>query len=158
MKNLLFWGIAISIILSNGNSLASSAIGPRPEIKINIEKEWKGYRSGYTEPKRLVISTLEEWEEVWKNVHSLVIPRPELPEIDFGKEMVIAVFMGERNSGGYEVEIIKIVDTGEEIVIKVKEKELPLESFQTMALTQPYHIVVIKKYTLPVSFGFFKSQ
>ena len=83
----------------------------------------------------------------------LRLPRPELPKIDFEKEMVVAIFMGERSSGGYEIEIINIIKTEKQIVIEVEEEEPPPESLRTMALTQPYHIVVIKRYTRPVVFS-----
>lgn len=82
----------------------------------------------------------------------LRLPRPELPEIDFEKEMVVAIFMGERSSGGYEIEIINIIKTEKQIAIEVEEEEPPPESLRTMVFTQPYHIVVIKRYSLPVVF------
>ena len=152
MKKALFLGITIFITTFSGNLLASSTIEPSPEVKINIEREWKGIRGGYTEPQRLIILTQEEWEEVWKKVYNLSIPHPALPEIDFDKEMAIAVFMGERNSGGYRIEIEEIVESEEEIVVKVKETSPSPESFLTMALTQTYHIVVIEKTPILVTF------
>jgi len=85
-------------------------------------------------------------------VYLLRLPKPAVPKIDFEKEMVIAVFMGERKSGGYEIKITKIIKTEKEIVVEVEEKEPPRESLQSMALTQPYHIAVIKSSPLPVRF------
>lgn len=145
-------GIFIAIFLCSENAFALSGTRSETGVKIKIENEWKGYHCGYTEPSRLVIKAEDRWKEVWGKVHRLRLPRPELPEIDFEKEMVVAVFMGMRKSGGYEIEIIKITKTEEEIVAVVKEKESPSDSLQTMALTQPYHIVVIKRSSLPVRF------
>ena len=121
-------------------------------IKLKIEKEWKGYHCGYTEPLRVVIYTENQWDEIWKKVQVLRLPVPELPKIDFGKEMVIAVFMGTRSSGGYEIEIKNISKTEKEIVVGVEEKEPSSDSLRTMAVTSPYHLVIVKRSSLPVRF------
>jgi len=113
--------------------------------KIKIEREWKGIRCGYKEPLRLVIKSEDQWREVWKKIHHLQLPTPELLVVDFEKEMVIAVFMGERKSGGYEIEIKKIVEREKEFIVEVEEREPPPESMQTQAFTQPYHLIVIQK-------------
>lgn len=147
-------GMLIAVFLQSKNTFAISGVIPETGAKVKIEKEWKGYNCGYYEPSRVVIYTEDQWKEIWEKVHALRLPRPQLPKIDFEKKMVVAVFMGNRSSGGYEIEIIKISKTEKEIVVEVKEKEPPPESLQTMVLTQPYHIVVIKKSLLPVKFQY----
>jgi len=152
LKKVTVLGVIIAIILCGENTFALSI--PKTGVNINIEKEWRGYNCGYTEPSGLVIKTEDQWREVWEKMNDLRFPGPEIPEIDFEKKMVIAVFMGKRSSGGYEIEIIKITRTEYEIVVEVKEKEPPAESFRTMALTQPYHMVVIKRFPLPERFQY----
>ena len=152
LKKATVLGVIITIILSSEYTFGLSGMRLEKEIKIKIEKEWKGFHCGYTEPVRLVIKTEDQWKEVWEKVHRLRLPRLELPKIDFEKEMVLAVFMGKQTSGGYEIEIIKIIKIEEGIIAVVKEKEPPPDSLRTMALTQPYHIVVIKRFSLPVKF------
>ncbi|MCK4826868.1 protease complex subunit PrcB family protein [bacterium] len=126
----------------------------KQEVKktVGVEKEWKGYHCGYTKAARLVIKTEDRWKEVWRKMHLLRLPKPAVPKIDFRKEMVIAVFMRERKSGGYKIEIREIIKTEKEIVVEVEEKEPSPESLQSMALTQPYHIVVVKSSPLPIRF------
>ena len=145
-------GIVIAILLHTKNTFALSGTMPETGARIKIEKEWKGYNCGYTKATRMILYTEDQWKEIWGKAQVLRLPKPELPKIDFEKEMVIAVFMGERSSGGYSIEIIKIIRTEKEIVVEVEEKEPPSESLRTMALTQPYHIVVIKKSPLPIRF------
>ncbi len=144
--------IVVAIVLNVVQNCALSEEKEEVKRTIEVKQEWKGYFCGYTEPSRLVIKTEDQWGEVWRKVHRLQIPRPELPKIDFEKEMVIAVFMGEQMSGGYGIKIIRITKTEEEIVVEVEEKEPPPGSLRTMVLTQPYHIVVIKESSLPVRF------
>ena len=152
LKRVIVFGIAITIILLSENTFPLSGTIPETGVNIKIQKEWKGFHSDYREATSLVIKTEEQWKEVWERVHLLRLPRPELPKIDFQKEMVIAVFMGERSSGGYSIEIIKITKTAKEIVVVVKGKEPPPGSLRTMVLTQPFHIAVVKGFSLPVRF------
>ena len=144
--------IAVAILLNAEKWCALSKEKEMVKKAIGVEKEWKGYHCGYTKAARLIVKTEDRWKEVWGKVHRLRLPQQELPKIDFQKEMVIAVFMGERKSGGYEIEIREIIKTEKEIVVQVEEKEPSPESLRTMALTQPYHIVVVKKSPLPVRF------
>jgi len=144
--------IVIAIILNGYGVSALPGPGEEAIREVEIKGEWKGYHCGYAEAARLVIKTEDRWKEVWGKVHLLRLPQQDLPKIDFQKELVIAVFMGERKSGGYEIEIRKIIKTEKEIVVEVEEKEPSPESLQSMALTQPYHIVVVKSSPLPVKF------
>jgi len=145
-------GVLIVVFSFAGSILVCGDTALQTGETITIQQEWKGYHCGYTEPSTLVIQTEDGWKEVWQRVHRLRLPRPELPQIDFQKEMIIAVFMGKRSSGGYDIEIVRITETREEILVDVKEKEPPPGSLRTMALTQPYHIVVIRRSPLPVRF------
>lgn len=119
---------------------------------MEIKKEWTGCHCGYVESERLVIETEEEWEEVWEKVVGFQIPKPELPEVDFDTHMIIAVFMGEQRTGGYSIDITRIIREEERIVVEVEEKHPHPDSPVTMTLTQPYHIVIIEKSHLPVRF------
>jgi len=144
--------IVVGIVLNVEECCALSKEKQEVTKTIGVEKEWKGYHCGYTKAARLVIKTEDRWKEVWRKMHLLRLPKPAVPKIDFQEEMVIAVFMGERKSGGYNIEIRRIMKTEKEIVVEVEEKEPSPESFQSMALTQPYHIVVVKSFPLPVRF------
>jgi len=144
--------IVFAIILNVEERCALSKEKEEVKKAIGVEQEWKGYHCGYTKAARLLIKTEGRWKEVWEKVHHRRLLKPELPKVNFPKEMVIAVFMGERRSGGYEIKIRKIIKTEKEIVVEVEEKEPSSEFLRTMALTQPYHIVAIKTSSLPVRF------
>lgn len=127
-----------------------------PEMKtetkteVKIKQEWKGSYCGYTESSSLVIKDKDQWREIWAKVYALQLPKPDLPEINFEKDMIIAVFMGEHGSGGFSIEIKDIFKTDKEIVVEVEERKPDHGSIVTMALTQPYHIVVISISPLPI--------
>lgn len=103
--------------------------------------------------EQLVIESQDEWEEFWSRHTSVHLPAPNAPEVDFSKEMVVAVFSGEKPTGGYSIEIIEAKPTEDEV--SVYYEETPPEPGQpvTEALTQPFHIVKINRIDdLPVEF------
>lgn|GEM_PF-2770081 len=116
------------------------------------QTRFHGYYSGVTKSGEKVIDNLEAWQKVWKEVHKTVNPKPKLPPVDFKKQVVLAVFMGEKNTGGYEIKITSIKETDQALVVSVRTTSPPADSFTTQALTQPYDLRVIKKPTKPVKF------
>ena len=144
--------IVIAIVLNGSGVSAFPELGKEDVREVEINGKRKGYHCGYSEPERLVIETESEWKEVWDKVVAFQIPKPELPNVDFETHMIIAVFMGEQRTGGYSINITRIIKEEEGIVVEVEEKHPHPDSLVTMTLTQPYHIVIIEKSHLPVRF------
>jgi len=114
----------------------------------------KGFMSGVRQRQLLVIKSEAQWKEIWQVHVGLVSPAREVPSIDFDKEMVVAVFLGERSSGGYGVEIKAVEQDREKRQLRVvlRETKPAGGAMVIQALTQPYHIVKVKKSELPVTF------
>lgn len=79
--------------------------------------------------------------------------------IDFARDMVVAVFLGTRNTTGYTVQIANVRAT--DAVTEVIYTEIPPQALQTVneTLTNPYVLSVIPQSALPVVFssGHFKA-
>ena len=81
------------------------------------------------------------------------VPAPNAPEVDFSEEMVIAIFSGEKPTGGYSIEITKVELDEDEVTIFFEEVSPEPGQPVTEALTQPFHIVKINRIDdLPVKF------
>src|SRR5690606_11463368 len=65
-----------------------------------------------------------------------------VPNIDFAKYRIVALFMGEKTSGGYTIGIESIRQEKGKVIVKVK-KTYP-DGMATMALSQPYMIAQVK--------------
>jgi len=133
------------------------ALKNRGDVSVNgkrlqIIAEWKGNHCGITEQKHMVITDPKDWAELWKRVHRGKIPIPEVPTIDFNKNMVLAVFMGQKPTSGYAIQITEISRTNGEVVVKVKEVTPPKGAILLQVLTQPFHIVVVPKVEGKVGF------
>ena len=81
----------------------------------------------------------------------MVEPSPP-PEVDFSTNMVVAVFMGEVNTGGYALRIYDIVETESSVVVKMERTEPGPTCIVPQVLTQPYHMIQIARAEKPVTF------
>lgn len=101
----------------------------------------KGSYSGHGLRKDYVIKDDQSWKDIWDTTYGIYIPRREAPEIDFRKDMIIAVYMGMQTTGGHSIEIQKILENKKSIDVLVEEHSPKPGFMYTQALTQPYHIV-----------------
>ncbi len=112
----------------------------------------KGFFSGITERKNVVIRTQDQWAKLWNKHTSTRIPHPEAPVIALTENIILAVFMGEKASGGFAVEITRVEKCGDELVVFFSEVEPSPDAVVTAVLTQPYHIIKIEKIGLQIKF------
>lgn len=129
---------------------------PTPEKTISVTVIHSGSNSGYGKAREEIIKTLGEWQALWGDVTYAILPSSPVPEIDFKKEMVLGVFMGNRNTGGYNTEIKKIIESEGIYQVYVQETSPGKNCITTQSLTQPFQIVKIPKTDLKIEF--IKSQ
>jgi hypothetical protein len=113
----------------------------------------RGGLSGYGVSTNLVINNYAEWVRVWDQAFChTIIPCPPTPEVDFSQRTVLAIFVGQKNSLGYQVDVTgaTIDDSKTKVSITMT---VPGSSCLTGAtITDPYDIVDIPKTTGPISF------
>lgn len=120
--------------------------------RLTIISEWKGSHCGIAEPRRIVVTDEKTWERLWRAVHARRTPLPPVPEVDFSKQMVLAVFMGQKRTSGFAIQIAEVFACNREILVHVKEIAPPPNAIVLQVLTQPYHIVVVPKVDGTVRF------
>lgn len=123
------------------------------EKEIPFETVSKGLNSGYEERKKYAITDNSDWMNLWDMHVSIVEPKPPLPEVDFNQEMVIAVFFGSIASGGYTIEITKVIENKTNLVVFVKEIIPGKGCIVSEGETSPYHIIKIQKVNKEVIFN-----
>jgi len=151
VKGLKF-SVVFLVVLLSVTMVTAFAFGfakKKPPVVIEFTTIESGALSGVTEPMDLVVKGESEWEYLWDLTHRHLVPKPDLPKIDFGKEMVLATLMGERTSSGYKIEICGV--TLEKGIIEVKVKNHQTPGNLTL-MTQPYHIIKIPKYPYKIEF------
>ncbi len=123
--------------------IVAMQINLKPTAPVTFRSLSKGYRSGVRAPLQIVARNQDEWTALWRqHVSSDSIFRPP-PTIDFDKEVVVALFLGDKPTGGYDVQISRAEQSSESLTIYYREKSPSPGSMVTQALTQPFHIVRI---------------
>ncbi|NJL78427.1 MAG: protease complex subunit PrcB family protein [Richelia sp. RM2_1_2] len=118
-------------------------------MKLDFTTIEKGTNCGYEIAERRLIDSPEEWSEVWQQFTSDTIPAPSVPEIDFLSNQVIAVFAGNKPTGGYSVEILAVENTSStsldesSLELTVEFREPQPGEIVTEEITQPYHIIKV---------------
>lgn len=95
---------------------------------------------GMEDESNLVIKTQQELNSLYNKLGI-----GTAPQIDFERNNVVALFMGQKNTGGYSISIGKISVTDDTTVIFAKRTVPPTGGVVSMALTAPYCIAVIPK-------------
>lgn len=164
-KILILSGILIAVVLISGCVQAPAHpanLTSQTEKEIPFETIEKGEYSGYTEKANLVINDEETFFKLWRNYTSIfgcpTCGALVTPKISFSNETIIAVFMGEKNTGGYSISIERISNEGDMVFVFVKETSPQPGDLVTQALTQPYHIVKTEKVTKQVKFQISKND
>lgn len=93
---------------------------------------------GRDKESTVIIKTQAELDGLYKE-----LGWSSVPKIDFVQNNVIALFMGEKNTGGFSIGVRKVAVVDGTVVVKVL-KTGP-EGMATMAITAPYCIVVVPK-------------
>ena len=111
----------------------------------------KGAASSIETARQVSVTSAPQLAALWREHGST---RPQ-PPVDFGKEMVVAVFLGSRNTSGYAVDILgyRSASPGlKDVIVEYRETAPGRDAISAQVLTSPYHIVVIPKQTGTVSF------
>jgi hypothetical protein len=73
-----------------------------------------------------------------------------LPHIDFARREVYLVAAGPRSSTGYELEIVRVRDDGDHIVVVVHERTPTLGDPVQARVTYPFRLITLPRSTEPV--------
>jgi hypothetical protein len=109
--------------------------------------EWYGSQGGARHAGVMVTRTQQEWQDLWHEALRVEPPRP-LPADMRG----VAVFLGPRRTGGYEVQVSG-VDPGECLdIVNVVEHVPGPNAIVIQAFTAPWIIALIPASNRPVAF------
>jgi len=74
----------------------------------------------------------------------------KLPSIDFANREAYLVATGPRSSTGYELEILRVTDTGSQILVWVHERTPALGDPIQARITYPYRLITLPRSDKPV--------
>jgi hypothetical protein len=127
----------------NPRAIATAEINIKPIMPVTFQNVGKGYRSGVHAPLQIAARSQSEWTALWSQHAWVDSSSQQPPVIDFEKEIVIGLFLGDKPTGGYDVQISRVERRNDALTIYYQEKSPLPGAMVTQALTQPFHIVRI---------------
>ncbi|GEM_PF-4527570 len=131
--------LAVSISLLTGCSMAQSADQEHKKADIRTSK---------SQISSKLITNTEEWSNIYYSTKAKgMLPKPELPSIDFTQKNLLFVTMGEQPSTGYAIEYKdgSVVVEDETLKITVDLTTPPTGSVQATLMTEPVLFLEISK-------------
>ncbi|MDX6768171.1 MAG: protease complex subunit PrcB family protein [Elusimicrobiota bacterium] len=116
---------------------AEAKAAAAPAAKEKKPMEWKGQYGGPGEAGHRLITDARGWEALWR------VLGKDAPSLDFKTHAAVAVFIGEKPTGGWTAtfEEPKVKDGDTLITYTV----LSPKGFTTQAFTQPYIVRALPK-------------
>lgn len=88
-----------------------------------------------------------------RTAYNHILTKQAVPQLDWNKQQVVLLAMGEKNTGGYNIAIEKVVESDKEILIYYKTSGPKKGDMVTQAFTAPYVLYTIdNEKDLPVVF------
>lgn len=148
---LIFIIAACEFNSQNNSSFSNASLNSSylDSNEISFEVLAKTQNSQVPEKDYAVLRSEQEYSGVLSNTDSANLRT--IP-VNFSNDILIAVFQGQKNTGGYGISIKKITDDGETLTVYVQEISPGGGCMVTMALTSPYSIVKIQKTDKRITF------
>lgn len=141
-----------SILILGCNTQQKTTEGEKnTDANINITLLNEGSHGGFDEAKSLVIKTEEELQKIYTKINMIRRPGLPVPKIDWENEMVIAIFMGEKTTGGYSAKVENIIQNSDNSLEVIVNEKAP-QGMATMVICQPFYICKVKRNDNEVTF------
>ena len=131
------------------------------EITFRVVENGNGSGSGIQEAGSMVVRDPLEWISVLNQVNrsygfgedkkTMVQIFSNPPLVDFSTETVIAVFRGFCSTGGYGIQVVRVIEKGDKVRVVVQTKGHG--GMAAMVVTYPYQIIAIPRTEKPIIVG-----
>ncbi|CCG53379.1 Probable lipoprotein precursor [Flavobacterium indicum GPTSA100-9 = DSM 17447] len=143
--------LIVVVIISIFTFLLSCKTQPAPS-NIIVEKELETYKviyKGQISSKKVKENIVIKDNESFTNLISELNIQPAdyevLLNVDFEKNNLLVLFIGEKPTGGYDIDVDKVLFLEKTIEVYPKISIPSKDSFSTTAITSPYVMVTISK-------------
>ena len=139
-------GPRLGFLIALGVLLGACRVSePAAEAASGELEQWAGQQGGITTASHRVLRDAAAWDAFWPGVQT---PAPR--SLDPAREQAVAVFLGERRTGGYNVRIESATAREGRLIVTYRESPPPAGTMVTQALSSPWALVVVPRSDLAV--------
>lgn len=114
--------------------------------------------SGVATPRRVVIKDEAAWRRLWAEHTAARDPAPDLPQIDFTRQMLVAVFAGERPGGCHSTAVLRIGADAGKLLVQYEERDISAVAQCLPIIVRPMQVVASARSDAPVEFVKVKGE
>lgn len=130
--------ISLALLLALVPAEGKAARQPAPAAeKEKKPMEWRGQSGGPREPGHRVIADKRGWEALWRGALGR-----DAPPLDFKTHAAVAVFAGERPTGGWSI-VFEEKPRGKDLLVLYTIRRP--KGFTTQAFTAPWTVRAVKR-------------
>jgi len=100
-------------------------------------------------PREVVIRDAAAWNALWAE-HSKT--RIAAPEVDFSRNMLVAVFAGSGNAGCGTFDVVNVMSKDGKVLVEYEYRDMSPVAICLAVVTQPVRVVALPKVDAPVEF------
>lgn len=112
-------------------------------LSVEFETILQAPDSGLTNEGQQVVRNQTDWARVWGDLHAHASPAPPLPDIDFGRDIIVVTAMGERPDSCYNIEVAEVIVRGGRVSIRVVQTTTVGCACATV-ITHPVHVIRVR--------------
>ena len=131
---------------------APAARTPLTVTRLRSEPFSFTYVSQVRQPEQLVIRDQAAWVKAWASLWPSLAPIPAPPNVDFSREMIVFVALGERPTGGYTILVDSAGANAAGVTVWIGTLSPGPHCGTTQALTQPVDIARLPRQDASVQF------
>lgn len=118
------------------------------EKKLPMEIILDGTYSAIEDKREVLLNNNDDYQKLMTEIYKNLDQMPRIPVVDFNKNSVVAVFIGNRSNGGYMVVIDSISEGSKNLTVNITETTPGKNCMVTDAITRPFSLVKIPKTEL----------
>jgi hypothetical protein len=111
----------------------------------------QGIASGVGQPTQIVVRSQSDWAALWSRHARTQLASPP-PPVDFSRDMVVALFMGERPTAGYAIEVTRIERTDAGLAVHYRATGPDPAAMNAQVLTRPFQLIRLPRVDDAVTF------
>lgn len=158
MRQLISWAAASTVLFACAVCSRSPVAASGQQVTLPVHRfateaeQGLTTYSGVREPLERVIRDHATWRDMWAAIWGSMVPERPLPEVDFTRDMVVVVALGERRTGGYNVLVSSAWETEGRVTVEARTRMPGTACFVTQAFTYPLDAVRVPRRDGPVTF------
>lgn len=139
--------LLLLLVLALEGCDAAAPPGPPVDTVTLVETQ----RSGVGDEARRVIESPTEWEALWREHAAGRLPPEPLPQVDFGRRVVLVAALGRKPTGGFGIEIAGVEPTpGGGLEVRVVTRVPPEGAVTAAVMASPLVAVSVPRPSGPV--------